>query len=244
MRRAPGGLDLADARYRGEACFTTRPSLRATAVASRGLVRRRHEHVIDRTSDPPSPPSHLRALVSTRAFASLDDGLDRFQRLRRDAPAPSAIRKAFHLRAPRPSFSCESPLQPEHVFVNERCSEWCLAAPGRRGLCRYVRVHVMRIARVSTHRRFFTSRLRSKLSLRPKGETLAPSFTRIRRTTFFQDAVPMARFSNLMVAGPTATPRLLQHNRRTGTISSCRSSRFATGAKTPTAPLRLPATFR
>jgi len=117
----------------------------------------------------------------------------------------SATRKAFHPGAPRPSFSCETSAK-----LFRASTEWHLAMPGRRGLCRYLRVHVMRIARAPTHHRFLTFRSRSKLSHRPKHERWVPR-SRASGTPRFSDAVSMARFSNLAVAGPTATPRLLQH---------------------------------
>jgi hypothetical protein len=49
----------------------------------------------------------------------------------------------------------------------------------------------------------------------------------------------MARFSNLAVAGPTATHRLLQHKPTYGHDSELPFLTLRTGAKTPTAP-RLP----
>lgn len=65
---------------------------------------------------------------------------------------------------------------------------------------------------------------------------LGPSFTRIR-TPRFSDAAPMARFSNLAVAGPTTTHRLLQHKPTYGHSFELLILAAATGAKTPTAPL-------
>jgi len=47
----------------------------------------------------------------------------------------------------------------------------------------------------------------------------------------------MARFSNLSVAGPTATHRLLQHKPTCGHSFELLILAAATGAKTPTAPL-------
>jgi len=85
-----------------------------------------------------------------------------------------------------------------------------LAMSGRRSLCRHTRVQLMRIPRASPHRSSF-HRCSLLEAFASREETSAgPSFTRIR-TPRFSDAAPMARFSNLAAAGPTATHRLLQH---------------------------------
>jgi len=85
-----------------------------------------------------------------------------------------------------------------------------LAVTGCRGLGFSAHAHVMRIrvrrnASPFFHSRFSARRFRDERRTRP-----GPSFTRIR-TPRFSDAAPMARFSNLSIAGPTATHRLLQH---------------------------------
>jgi hypothetical protein len=94
----------------------------------------------------------------------------------------------------------------------------------------------MRIARAKTHRRFFTLVFQLDAFATKEERKLGPSFTRIR-TPRFSDAAPMARFSNLSIAGPTATHRLLQHEPTYGHSFELLILTAATRAKTPTAPL-------
>lgn len=62
----------------------------------------------------------------------------------------------------------------------------------------------MRIPRASTHRSSFHVRSRFEAFATSEETNAGPSFTRIRAPRF-SDAVPMARFSSLSTAGPTAT---------------------------------------
>lgn len=110
-----------------------------------------------------------------------------------------------------------------------------LAVTERRSLRLYARVHVMRIARAKILRRSFTLVFGSKLSQRVEETSAGPSFTRIRAPRF-SDAAPMARFSNLSIAGPTATHRLLQHKPTYGHDYRAADPRFACRGQDPNSP--------
>jgi hypothetical protein len=111
---------------------------------------------------------------------------------------------------------------------------------GRRGLCRYARVHVMRIARAPTRRLSFHVRSRSRLSLRSRRRTLVPR----------SRASAHRAFQTRRRWRASATWRLRARRRLTdfcNTFDVRARSRAAalhpaTGAKTPTAPHRSPAT--
>lgn len=111
-----------------------------------------------------------------------------------------------------------------------------LAVTGCRGLCFSAHAHVMRIRVRRNASPFFHVRFLCEAFASRGGSNAGPSFTRIR-TPRFSDAAPMARFSNLSVAGPTATHRLLQHKPTYGHGFELLILAAATGAKPPTAPL-------
>lgn len=160
------------------------------------FVRRPSEGVIDRSSDPPSPPPIPRLSFSTRAFASFDRGLDRFHRPHRDARTISAIRKAFHQRAPRPSFSRETPdVAVTGLHLGAPCDAGTSGSLSARA-----RSRDEDCAGTEASSSFSRSRS-SEAFATTESRMLGPSFTRIR-TPRFSDAVSMARFSNLMAAGP------------------------------------------
>lgn len=195
VKRAPGGLDL-PMRETGE----TRVSRHAYRFGQPprmrwSFVRRPSEGVIDRSSDPPSPPP----IRDSRFDASLrffDRGLDRFHHPHRDARTVSAIRKAFHQRAPRPSFSRET----LDVAVTGLHRGAPCGAGTSGSLSARARSRDEDCAGTEASSSFSRSRS-SEAFAKTESRKLGPSFTRIR-TPRFSDAVSMARFSSLLAAGP------------------------------------------
>lgn len=114
-----------------------------------------------------------------------------------------------------------------------------LAVTGCRGLCLHTRVHVMRIARAQTRRRFFTLVFSPKLSLREKKRTLVPR-SRASAHRAFQTRRRWRASATLRLRARRRLTDFCNTNRRTGTTTELPILTVPAEAKTPTAPHVLP----